>query len=190
MDFFEEYKTIAKNNNFEFGSAENNRMLIFPNDRVLNTKSCMLRKGSIVYYASDSYAAKAGMTSTYSGVYITLGENAMKFQAEITKRFWFDFMAVKKRVKTRNSYIDKHLAISTNNIEQLLNYIDTRFVNAYLELWTKYSPLKVVFGVDYIPLLPFKDKMIVGIELDRWVLPQDFNSTFNDLTNVVEKLNH
>ncbi len=185
MDFFEEYKVLAQKNGFEFECMEDNRKLIQPTDRILNKKFCVLSKNDLVYFASDSYAAKAGMTSTYAGVYTIVPEISMGYKAEVTKRFWIDFISGKKRVKTKNSYLDKNLAISTNNIEHLLKMVDVRVAEAYLKLWSKYSPIKIVAGVDYIPISTFKDKMIIGVEMDSWVLPKNFISTFEDLKEVV-----
>ena len=188
MDFIEEYKVLAQKNGFGFESMQDNRKFIQPSDRVLNTKFCALSKNDLVYYASDSYAAKAGMTSTYAGVYTIISDNTRRFNAEITKRFWIDFISGKRRAKTNNSYLDKHLAISTNNIEQLLKMVDVRVAEAYLKLWSKYSPIKIVAGVDYIPIASFKDRMVIGIEMDSWILPQNFLLAYNDLQEIVLSL--
>lgn len=185
MDFIEEYKAFAQKNGFEFECMQDDRKLIQPSDRILNTKFCVLSKGDLVYFASDSYAAKAGMTSTYAGVYTVISDNTPRFNAEITKRFWIDFVSGKKRVITNNSYLDKHLAISTNSLEQLLKMVDVRVAEAYLKLWSKYSPIKLLAGVDYIPISTFKDKMVIGVEMDSWVLPENFISTYEDLKDVV-----
>lgn len=190
MSFIEEYKIIAQKHGFEFGSELEDRMLILPSDSFLNSKYCFLSKGSIVYFASDYYSAKVGMTNTYSGVYLALDDKTRKFQAEVTKSFWFDFISGKKKVKTTNSYLDKHLAISTDSVEQLLKYVDVKIVDVYLELWAKYSPIKFVFGIDYIPMPSFNNKMVIGVEMNSWVLPQNFLSVYNELQVVLLKLAH
>ncbi len=185
MDYLEEYKILAQKNGYEFESMQDNRKLIQPSDRILNTKYCVLSKNSMVYFASDSYAAKAGMTSTYAGVYTVVSSNTPEFIAEITKRFWMDFISGKKRVKTGNSYLDKHLAISANNVELLLKMVDIRLAETYLKLWSKYAPIKIVVGVDYIPISAFKDKMVIGIEMDSWISPLNFLATYDELQEIV-----
>lgn len=185
MDFLDEYRALAQQNGFEFASMQDNRKLIQPSDRILNTKYCAMSKNDMAYFASDSYAAKAGMTSTYAGVYTVISKNTQEFKVEVTKRFWLDFISGKKRVKTKNSYMDKHLAISTNNIELLLKMVDIRIAETYLKLWSKYAPIKIVVGVDYIPITSFKEGAVIGVEMDSWILPQNFLSVYNELQEVV-----
>lgn len=190
MEIFEDYKRIAQQNGFLFASREDNRTFISPNDRMLNSKYCMLSKNDLVYFASDSYAAKVGMSSTYSGVYTAIPSHSIDFAAEISKHFWFDFISGKKTVRTNDSFVDKHLSISTNNLERLMQIVDVRLANSYLKLWDKYSPVKVVFGPDYLQsIVAFKGKLIFGIELNEWILPDKFESTFNDFQDFVMELN-
>ncbi len=189
MKIFEEYKRIGQQQGFLFESMEDNRAFLSPNDRMLNSKFCMLSKNDMIYFASDSYAAKVGMSSTYSGVYTSIPNSFKDFKAEINKHFWIDFITGRKKVKTNDSYIDKHLSISTNNIDQLLRIIDIRIAKEYLELWDKYSPVKIVIGIDYLQsVVAFKDKLIIGVELNEWVLPERFDSTFNDFQDFVAEI--
>ena len=186
MDIFDDYRRIAQQNGFLFEGNVDNRTFISPNDRTLNSKFCLLSKNDMVYFASDSYAAKAGMSSTYSGVYTAIPSSFIDLEAEINKHFWFDFIAFRKKVKTNDSYIDKHLSISTNNLGQLLQIIDVRIVDKYLNLWGKYPPLKIVIGPNYLPsIVSFKDKLVFGIEWNEWILPEKFEATYNDLQEIV-----
>ncbi len=191
MKIFDDYSRIAQQNGFLFEGNVDNRTFISPNDRVLNSKFCLLSKNDLIYFASDSYAAKVGMSSTYSGVYAAIPNGHFNLKAEIIKHFWYDFIAGRNTVKTNDSYIDKHLSIITNSVAQLMQIIDVRIVDSYLKLWEKYSPLKIVIGVDYLPSIkPFKDKVIIGIEKDEWILPDKFNETYNDLQEVVSEIMH
>jgi len=184
MDIFQEYKKIALQNGFQFESMEDNRTFISPNDRILNTKFCLLSKGDLVYFASDSYAAKVGMSSTYSGVYTTIPIKVSDFEADITKRFWFDFLT--KRTRMNNSFIDNNLTIKTNNIELLSRIIDVKIADSYLKLWKKYPPIKVVIGKDYLPLIAsFKGKYIIGVESIEWIMPGKFVETFSNIQEFV-----
>ncbi len=189
MKIFEEYKRIGQQQGFLFESMVDNRTFLSPNDRMLNSKFCMLSKNDMVYYASDSYAAKVGMSSTYSGVYTAIPSNSYDFKAEISKHFWIDFITGRKKVKTNDSFIDKHLSISTNNVEQLLRIIDIRIAKDYLELWDKYSPVKLVVGIDYLQsIVAFKGKLIIGVELNEWVLPERFEQTYNDFKGIIAEM--
>ena len=142
MDIFQDYKRIALQNGFLFESMKDNRTFISPNDRILNTKFCLLSKNDLIYFASDSYAAKVGMSSTFSGVYASISVKVPEFEADITKRFWLDIFA--KRSKMNNSFIDKNLTVKTNNVELLSRIIDIKIADKYLKLWKQYPPLKIV----------------------------------------------
>jgi len=189
MKIFDDYKKIALQSGFLFEGMEDNRTFISSSDRILNTKYCMLSKNDMVYFAYDSYAAKVGMSSTYSGVYTSISNGFTDFEAELTKRFWFDFIEGKKKVKTKDSFIDKHLAISTNNVEQLLRIIDVRIADSYLKLWTKYPPLKIIAGTNYLPfIVSFKNKLVIGVESNEWILPDKFEHTFNDFQEFIAEI--
>ena len=191
MNIFEDYQKIAQQNGFLFEGMEDNKtFLLTASDRILNSKHCLLSKNEMVYFAYDSYAAKVGMSSTFSGVYTTISNVYFtNFKAEITKRFWFDFIEGKKKIKTKDSFIDKHLAITTNNIEQLLRIIDVRIADNYLETWAKHPPLKIIFETNYLPYIVFfKDKLIVGIESNEWIMPDNFVTTFNDLQELIAEI--
>ena len=186
MKIFEDYQRIAQQYGFVFEGMEDNKTFLAPTDRTLNSKYCMLSKNDIVYFAYDSYAAKVGMSSTYSGVYTTIPCDFSNFEAEISKRFWFDFMSGKKKAKTNDSFIDKNLVVTTNNIAQLLRIIDVRIADNYLKLWEKYPPLKIIVSANYLPfIVPFKDKLVIGVESNEWILPEKFETTFNDIREFV-----
>lgn len=187
MNIFQEYREIALQNGFLFESMEDNKTFITPNDRILNTKYCFLSKNDIIYFASDSYAAKVGMSSTYSGVYTILPNNNSEFEVEITKRFWTDLFA--KRNKLNNSFIDKNLTIKTNRVELLSRIIDVRVTENFLKLWKKYPPIKIIIGKDYLPFVAsFKGKLIIGIESNEWIMPKKFLTAFNDIQEFLVEL--
>lgn len=189
MEIFEDYSRIAQQGGFVFESMENNKTFITPTDRMLNSKYCLLSKNGIVYFAYDSYAAKVGMSSTFSGVYTTIPSSFSNFEAEISKRFWFDFLSVKKKAKTNNSFIDKNLVVTTNNVDQLLRIIDVRIADSYLKLWNKYPPLKIIISANYLPFIAsFKDKLVIGVESNEWILPDKFEAAFKDLQEFVSEM--
>jgi hypothetical protein len=186
MQTFEEYKKIAKHNGFEYYDKYNGRNLIIPSDRILNSKVCCMRDNDFVFFASDSYAAKAYVSSTFSGVYGTLPIQTDYFKAMITKHFWFDFLAFEKRVTTGDSYLDKNLRITTNNVELILRVLNVRVVDMYLNMWNKYSSVKIVMGSNYLPEVDaLKDKLVVGVELKEWIIPERFDETYKDFKKLI-----
>jgi hypothetical protein len=185
MDFFEQYNLIAKKNGFSFDWASDDKAFLWPSDRMLNKKCCYMSKDDLIYFASDSFGAKAYMSSTYSGVYTTIPVVGKGFEAKISRQFWIDFITG-KRVKTGNSYLDKHLNIKTNDVNQVNRLVDLRIADKYLQLWDKYGPLKLVMGMDYLPVpAEFRHQQVIGIELDEWVFPEKFEATFMDWQGIV-----
>lgn len=186
MVFFDEYSKIAAKQGFEFESSIDESRFIISSDRMVNRKYCCMIKGDLMYFASDSYAASAGLSSTFSGVYTAIPSYFKDFEAEISKHFWFDFIAGGKRVKTGNSYLDKHLRITTNMVDQVSRLVDVRVTDSYLKVWEQYSPVKLVFGPKYLPSIKiFKDKLMIGVEINKWVLTDDFNRTYNDFQELI-----
>lgn len=186
MDFFEEYRKIAKDQGFEFDSAENQRLLLNPYNSSLKRNFCYLSKGDSIYFASDSYSNTVNTTSRYSGIYTAIPFHINDFEAEITKRFWFDSITGGKRIKTNNSFIDKHISIKSNKRDLILLMIDAKLTELYLKLWDKYPPLKLVYGVKGIPAFnEFENKLVLGVELNTWIFPQKFEKQFNDINELI-----
>lgn len=179
MQIIEDYKRIAQHNGFKYFDQLESRNFLIPSDRILNSKVCCLQDSEFVYFASDSYAAKAYVSSTFSGVYTALPILADNFEATISRHFWYDFLSGEKRVTTGESYLDTNLRINTNNIEIILRVLNVRVVDIYLDLWEKFSPVKIVMGSNYLPEVDvLKDKLVVGVELKDWVIPESFDETY------------
>ncbi|KAB2871901.1 MAG: hypothetical protein F9K37_01910 [Bacteroidales bacterium] len=186
MDIFDEYRKIALKRDFEFGSSIDESSFIIPSDRMVNRKYCYLIKGDLMYFASDSYAARVGLSSTFSGIYTPIQSVLKDFEAEMSKHFWFDFIAGGSRVKTGNSYIDKHLRVKTNMANCVSMLVDVRVVDSYLKLWDKYSPLKIVVGPKYLPFIKgFEDKLVIGVEATEWIKPERFEVKFDDFKELL-----
>jgi len=189
MQIFEDYKRIAQHNGFKYFDEYSSRNLIVPSDRILNSKVCCMQDGDFVFFASDSYAAKAYVSSTFSGVYTTLPIRIDKFEATISKHFWFDFLVCEKRVVTGDSYIDRNLRITTNDVENTLRVMKPQVVERYLNLWEKYSPVKIVMGTNYLPEIDtFKNNVVVGVEQKEWIAPEKFNETYKDFKDLISTM--
>jgi hypothetical protein len=185
MDIFEQYHAIAQKNGFDFDWASDNRKFLSANDRMLNQKCCFMQRDNLVYFAADSFGAKAYLSSTYSGVYTTIPVVGNGFEAKISRHFWIDFITG-KRVKTGNSYLDKHLNVKTDDVHQVNRLVDMRIVDKYLYLWDKYGPVKLVMGMDYLAVpAEFRHQQVIGIELDEWILPEKFEATYIDWQGIV-----
>jgi hypothetical protein len=71
-------------------------------------------------------------------------------------------------------------------VEQVSKLVDVRVTDSYLKIWEQYSPVKLVFGPKYLPSINnFKDKLMIGVEINKWVLTDDFNRTFNDFQELI-----
>ena len=91
---------------------DNNRFYLFPGDPILKTKYVVFKKDSLIFYAFDSYAAKASMTKTYSGIYRSINlPNEVEFS--IYKKDWLDCFLRLNKIKTGLKYVDNNLTITS-----------------------------------------------------------------------------
>jgi len=105
------------------------RFYLSTNDPILNTKYVLFKTDSILFYAFDSYAAKAFTTKTFTGVYSVLDWNN-DFECRVYKKDWLDSFLRKNKKKTGNKNIDRKLTITTKSA-QVKNIIDTECGNIY-----------------------------------------------------------
>ena len=189
-DTFEAYFDIAQRLGFEFKCSEkNSRLVVTPNDPISNKKFFYLKKGDTAYYALDSYGAKGGSSTTFSGVYRALSAKGVKVESFISKRYWFDPLVGCFRVKTGNSYLDKHLSIETDNMEQTSKIIDMRIADQYLALLKAYMPIRLVIATDYLKFpASFRDMLVIGVERNIWVPAANFEQTYADFCVMLDEM--
>lgn len=189
-DTFEAYFDEAARLGFEFRCSESNRRLVVtPGDPISNKKFFYLKKGDTAYYALDSYGAKGGSSTTFSGVYRALPAKGIKVESFVSKRYWFDPLVGCFRVKTGNSYLDKHLSVETDNIEQTSQFLSVRIADQYLALWKAYTPIRLVIAYDYLKFpAEFREKLIIGVERNMWVPVEQFEKTYADFCVMLDAI--
>lgn len=121
------------NHGLEFDTHRDyRRFFLNPIDRILNTKFVIFKTGSLFFYAYDSYAVKAYMTKTFTGLYgsITLPDN---IELKVYKKDFTDtFLRVNKR-KTGFKHIDEYLTV-TSRTKDFSFSISKRAVSLFLEM--------------------------------------------------------
>ncbi len=194
MDYTEEYQQIANQNGFLF---EDNRseIKVFGSDNgnMVRAEYVTMKKGDVIYCASDMYAPKAYMNSTYSGFYSLIYSNPLDLECNINHRInpVMDLLLSGIGKKTGNKLIDEHLMIKTNDIKAIQNYITEEVLEKYLELRSKMSPAIILFGKgdDLLPSFPFfKEKAIVGIQTTEWIQPEKLIDLFNSCSDILNSM--
>ena len=106
----EQLLDYPKNKNLHYETHKSNkRFLLMPTDPILNTKYVLFKKDDLIFFAYDSYGAKAHMSQTFTGLY-SLSNFEDDFECEITKRFWLDNFRTRIK-KTGIKRIDDNLTI-------------------------------------------------------------------------------
>lgn len=146
----------------------NKRFLLTPADPILNTKYVLFKKDDLIFFAYDSYGAKAHMSQTFTGVYSLSGFED-NFECEITKRYWLDNFRTRKK-KTGVKRIDDKLTIRSHSDRNMVQLINEKIMSLFLELNNTITPVKLIIKNDYLRLIgDFKSKSIIGLETNQWI---------------------
>jgi hypothetical protein len=149
------------------------KFYLFPNDPFLRSKYVIFKKDDLIYFAYDSYAAKAYMTKTYTGIY-SLISNEEEFECKVYKKDWLDLFIKRDRIRTGIKYIDDNLTITSNSKEIANGLINESVASLFLKLSEKIYPLELLIQNDYLPnLKELAGKKVVGIETNRWIFKQE-----------------
>lgn len=161
---------FAKKHGFTYETHEDRkRFLLSPSDPTLNTKSVVFRKGNLLFCASDSFAAKAQTSSTWSGLYgeIDLPEYV---DLKINRKDWLDRFLKSNKRKTGNSYFDSKLTVTSKSEKLPQRIKSSKLADYFLKLSETTSPIEVIIKFDYLENLnQLKGKMVVGVEIRRWM---------------------
>lgn len=150
----------------------NKRFFLMPTDPILNTKYVLFKKDDLIFFAYDSYGAKAQMGQTLSGVY-SLSSFDNDFECEITKRFWIDNFRTKIK-KTGVKRIDDNLTIRSHSDRYIKEIVTEKVMSLFLELSNTVTPVKLLVKTDYLSLIgDFKSKNIIGLETNQWIYKTD-----------------
>lgn len=144
------------------------RFHLSTNDPILNTKYVLFKTDSILFYAFDSYAAKALTTKTFTGIYSVL-DWKNDFECSVYKKDWLDSFLRKNKKKTGNKNIDRKLTITTKSA-QIKNIIDAEVAATFMQLAKRITPVQLIIQDDYLPMIKdLTGKKVIGIETSQWI---------------------
>lgn len=166
----------------------NKRFLLVPKDPILNTKYVLFKRDDLIFFASDSYGAKAHMSQTFTGVY-SLSNYDTDFECETTKRFWLDNFRTRKK-KTGVKRIDANLTIRSHVDKNIKELVTEKAMALFLELSNRITPVKLLVKTDYLSLIDdFKSKNIIGLETNQWIYKtEDIEALLNIGGEIIEEL--
>jgi hypothetical protein len=171
---FEMLTDYCKDNGFVFETHESQRnFYLFPGDPVLKTKYLIFKKDSIFFCAFDSYAVKAYMNKTFTGIY-SLIHLPEEFECKIREKDWLDFFLTMNKKKTGNDSIDRKITISTWSEQIPAGLISEKEVWSLVEINHRISPVELIIQNDYLSVIrEFNGKKIIGLETSQWLYQKD-----------------
>lgn len=188
-DYFKPYVRFAEAQGYEYGDAARSEFLWNGGDPRLYNKVCYIRNGDILFWASDSFSTKFGMTQTYSGMYRWVRFQEPDFQCRMAVRFFLDILVSGKRDKLGIPGIDQKVSLQTNNKQLASQMITEELVQNFLCLPKEVSPVEVVFGPGYVPLFRgHEDEQLVGLETKRWYTAEELEAYWRTLEEFVRQV--
>lgn len=148
------------------------RFYLNPQDRILNTKFVIFKTGSLFFYAYDSYAVKAYMTKTYTGLYSSITLPA-DIELKVYKKDFADtFLRANKR-KTGFKHIDEYLTV-TSRSKDFSFALSKGAVSLFLEMTRLFSPFHMIVQNDYLPNIgELKNNKVIGLETQQWLFKEE-----------------
>lgn len=164
-----------------------------PNERYISTKFIVydlnqrLKNLFLVFY--DSYSTKAYTSNTYCGLFKRIPK--CNNEIKIIKRDWFDFLSFRKRLKTGDKYIDKHISIYSE-----LNAIDSSIINSktireFVDINNKILALELTTRCESMSIVPeLHGKDLIALKTNAWILEKDLLMMFIEKgSNLLEEIN-
>lgn len=187
---FEILQDYPKEKGLIFETHESNRhFYLTPNDPILNTKYVIFEKDSLIFFAYDSFATKAFMNQTFTGIF-SISNLENDFECEINRKDWLDNFSRNKR-KTGNKNIDDNFTFTSRSNRRIHEWFTEDISTLFLQLNNSIIPLKIKIQNDYLPLIEdFKNKNIIGIETNRWIYKsEEIDNLLNLGGEIIKKLN-
>jgi len=144
-----------------------------PSDSFLNTKYVLFKKNALIFYAYDSYAAKAQSNRTFTGIYSVINLPS-DFECRISLKNWIDFVFIRKRIKPSDALVYENFTVSSNS-ETIINTLFTEAeAKRYLQINKKITPLTLLIKNDYMPnIKECAGKKIIALEANDWIYKPD-----------------
>lgn len=184
----EQLLDYPKNNGLHYETHKSNKRFLLMPAEILNTKYVLFKKDELIFFAYDSYGAKAHMSQTFTGVY-SLSNFENDFEFEITKKFWLDNFRTRIK-KTGVKRIDDNLTIRSHSDRNIKERVTEKIMALFLELNNTITPVKLIVKTDYLSLIgDFKSNNIIGLETNKWIYKtEEIYALLNIGGEIIEEL--
>lgn len=157
------------------------RLYLSPNDPILNTKYIVFKRRNLMFCAYDSYAAKAGSTQTFTGVYCPIRLKP-EMELELSRKHWSDYILLFNKRKTGADVIDRNFTITAAKKWNFESILSEKEAHLFLELEKQIHPLKLLIQHNYIPIISeLKGKQVIGLETNQWISKKEDVDQFLNL---------
>jgi hypothetical protein len=151
---------------------DNKRFYLFASDPILRTKYVVFKIDSLTFLAYDSFAAKAYMNKTFTGIYqpVMMSEN---IELKAYKKDWMDYFIRFRKIKTGQKYIDDNLTI-TSKSKNASKLLTDQTVTLFNKINQSISPLQLLIQNDYLSIVrDFEGKNVIGLETNQWIYKKE-----------------
>ncbi|RUT80173.1 hypothetical protein [Ancylomarina longa] len=132
----------------------------------------------LVFY--DAYSTKAFTQKSYCGLFKSISE--CDGEIKMIKRDWFDIFNFKKRLKTGDYYLDKHISIYSDLLEINRSVIDPKAIRDFVEINNKILALELSTICESNSIVPeLNGKDLVALKTNSWIVDKA------ELTLFIEK---
>ncbi|RLD45505.1 MAG: hypothetical protein DRI89_00745 [Bacteroidetes bacterium] len=154
-------------------SVKNN--FLSPSKRFSSVKFIVFDLGKVsknlffIFY--DSFATKAQTSKTYSGLFMRTLK--CKDKIKIMKRDWFDVISFKKRLKTGDPFIDKHLTIFSESDVVNTTLIHSKNMREFIQITEKIMPLELMTFQSSMSIVPeLHGNDFIALRTNTWILDE------------------
>jgi hypothetical protein len=179
QDSFETLLDYPKENGLQFETHESqNRFYLTPTDPFLRTKYIVFKKDELYFCAYDSYATKAYMSNTYSGLYGVINL-PVDFECKIFKKDSLDLFIRFNKKKTGNKDIDDKLTITTKSKSLPKGFLSDKDVLLFDKINNTINPIELLIQNDYRPIIKeLRAKKVIGLETNQWIYKKEDMDVF------------
>ena len=167
---FDKLSEYPKKLGLEFDTHQSRqRLYLFPDDPIENTKFVIFKVSDLFFQAFDSVAAKAYVSKTFTGLY-GLINLPIETNLKVYKRDWTDKFLRSHKRKLGDSNIDKNLTITSRSKSIPNGLITEKTCEIFLNLYAIISPVKIIIDFDYVNrIADLRNKVVVGVETNQWL---------------------
>lgn len=161
------------------------RFFIVPNDPMLNTKYIAFKKQNLMFCAYDSYAAKAGSTQTFTGVYCPIRLKP-EMELVLSRKHWSDYILLFNKRKTGADVIDRNFTITATKNWNFQVLLSEKEAHHFMELEKYINPIKLIIQHNYIPIISeLRGRQVIGIETNQWISKKEDVAQFLKLGDIL-----